>query len=53
MRLILIALLTLPLIACGSAEEATSTAGGGGDGFPVTVEHKFGATTVEREPERS
>ena len=52
MRLILIALLTLPLIACGSAGEATSTAGGGGDGFPVTVEHKFGSTTVEQEPER-
>ena len=36
----------------GGAESASSPAGGATDGFPVTIEHAFGETTIESEPER-
>ena len=52
LRLVLLALLALPLAACGTEEESPATAGASGGGFPVTVEHKFGRTTVEKAPER-
>lgn len=46
----------LPLTACGNADDGSSessppsqTAEGA---FPVTVEHEFGSTTIEEEPER-
>jgi iron complex transport system substrate-binding protein len=45
----------LVLAGCGSASEGAGDAGteseGGGD-FPVTVEHAFGETTIEEQPER-
>jgi iron complex transport system substrate-binding protein len=52
LRLILLALLALPLAACGSDPESSASSSGPSGGFPVTVEHKFGKTTVEKEPER-
>ncbi|MCF6509856.1 iron-siderophore ABC transporter substrate-binding protein [Blastococcus sp. MG754426] len=46
----------LPLTACGGTEETAATGGGGGDAagsaFPVTLEHAFGSTEVQAEPER-
>jgi iron complex transport system substrate-binding protein len=56
--LALLAVLTaVPFAACGSDDETTtgtSTAGGEGAGgaFPVTIEHKYGSTTIESAPER-
>ena len=53
LRLILLALLALPLAACGSKAESPAGASAASSGaFPVTVEHKFGETTVEQAPER-
>jgi iron complex transport system substrate-binding protein len=54
-RLALATLLMGSVAACGSG--STSSSGGDGgeapDGaFPVTIEHKFGSTTIESEPER-
>jgi iron complex transport system substrate-binding protein len=52
-------LLGATLTACGSPEEdAPDNAGGSADNsapeeaFPVTIEHRFGATTIEEEPQR-
>jgi iron complex transport system substrate-binding protein len=48
-------LLALSLAACGGDDEATTAAAGSkpaAGAFPVTVRHKFGTTTVEREPKR-
>lgn len=48
----------LPLVAitaaCGSSSEAASPAAApeAGSAFPVSVEHKYGTTTVEEEPTR-
>ena len=53
----------LTLAACGSSgdddsaesdngSESEPESGANGDAFPVTVEHKYGETTVESEPER-
>lgn len=64
--LLLLALLPLSLLAaCGDDDAATDTGGdvegadgaegseGDGDAtFPVTIEHKYGSTTIESEPER-
>ncbi|HKG66136.1 MAG TPA: ABC transporter substrate-binding protein [Solirubrobacteraceae bacterium] len=52
LRLVLLALLALPLAACGSEEDLPAGAAAWGGAFPVTVEHKFGKTTVEKAPER-
>ena len=55
---ILAALLcTVLLAACGSDEETTAApaaAAGPAEqsAFPVTIEHKYGSTTIERAPER-
>ncbi|MGY1602506.1 iron-siderophore ABC transporter substrate-binding protein [Geodermatophilus sp. SYSU D00815] len=49
-----LAALTL-LVGCGSSEEPAEEATGSGaaDGaFPVTIDHVFGDTTIEEEPER-
>ncbi|GAA3180023.1 iron-siderophore ABC transporter substrate-binding protein [Blastococcus jejuensis] len=43
------------LVGCGaSADETTETssANGSSDAFPVTIEHTFGETTIEEQPER-
>jgi iron complex transport system substrate-binding protein len=49
-------LIAAPLAACGSDDETTATsapAGGGSDGaFPVTIDHKYGSTTIESAPKR-
>lgn len=54
----------LLLAGCGSSESGsgpssaegggstTAAAGGSGEGFPVTIEHKYGETTIEEAPER-
>ncbi|WP_017584846.1 ABC transporter substrate-binding protein [Nocardiopsis ganjiahuensis] len=46
----------LPLTACGTADDGppeTGSASRTAEGaFPVTIEHEFGSTTVEEEPER-
>ena len=56
MRLLLplVALAALLPAGCGSddAEQTASPAAEKGGAFPASVEHKFGTTTVEREPER-
>jgi iron complex transport system substrate-binding protein len=52
LRLALLALLALPLAACGSEGDLPAGAAASGGAFPVTVEHKFGKTTVEKAPER-
>ncbi|MEI4280047.1 iron-siderophore ABC transporter substrate-binding protein [Klenkia terrae] len=52
-RLAAVALAGLLLAGCGSStEDGGADAPAGGDGFPVTVEHAFGSTTVESEPTR-
>jgi iron complex transport system substrate-binding protein len=54
--LILLALLSaVALAACGSDDEtpAENTASGAAAGaFPVTIDHKYGSTTIEKAPER-
>ena len=55
LTLVLSALL---LAACGSGDDDSSSnassTGGGAEprAFPVTIEHKYGSTTIEAEPER-
>ncbi|MEV6369010.1 iron-siderophore ABC transporter substrate-binding protein [Micromonospora musae] len=46
--------LVLLLSACGGGSEppATSSSGTASDSFPVSIEHKFGTTTVPTEPKR-
>lgn len=49
--------LTLSLAACGSDSEDESTSEGSeapaaADAFPVTIEHVYGETTIEEQPER-
>jgi iron complex transport system substrate-binding protein len=54
------ALALLGLAACGSSDDDEPTAGTPGTAaeaegeaaFPVTIEHKYGETTIEEEPER-
>lgn len=49
---------TMLLAACGDDEESGSSADAGttasesSDAFPVTITHKFGETTIEKEPKR-
>ncbi|KJQ54258.1 iron-siderophore ABC transporter substrate-binding protein [Microbacterium sp. SA39] len=50
------AALVVGLVACSSnAPESTASAGGNpasDDAFPVTIEHVYGETTIEKKPER-
>jgi iron complex transport system substrate-binding protein len=47
------ALALVPILGCGSDPEPTARAGEpAGAGFPATVEHKFGTTTIDAEPKR-
>jgi iron complex transport system substrate-binding protein len=44
-------------VGCGSDSDASSSSEGGsteakGGAFPVTIEHKYGETTIEQRPER-
>jgi iron complex transport system substrate-binding protein len=54
--LLLASLLAVSLAACGEDDEPSSEpAAGGGESssaFPVTVEHKFGSTEIQEQPER-
>ena len=55
--LLAIALLTLTIAGCGSDDDtastaATSTAEASASAFPVTVEHKYGPTTITSAPKR-
>ena len=57
MRLLTVLAAALMIAACGSSETETperdsSTAGAEPGAFPVTIEHKYGSTTIERAPER-
>lgn len=51
----LAALSAVALVGCSSAGADTDAAGAGStssDGFPVTVQHAFGETVIESQPER-
>jgi iron complex transport system substrate-binding protein len=53
LRSALAAVVVLVLAGCGSGDDATAPAAAQPSGaFPVTIEHAFGATTIERTPER-
>lgn len=46
------ALLVLPLSACGAESAGPAAAAGGADFEPVSIEHAFGTTEIEAEPQR-
>ena len=53
MRLLIPLVAALALAACGSDEQARAPQQSAAQSaFPVTVQHKFGSTTVERAPKR-
>jgi iron complex transport system substrate-binding protein len=45
-------LLALSLAACGESDSEPAATGGATSAFPVTVEHKFGATEIPSAPKR-
>ena len=52
-RVLPVLLVAVLFAACGSSEDGSSAPAGPAEtGFPATVEHEFGTTTVESEPER-
>ncbi|MFF0483400.1 ABC transporter substrate-binding protein, partial [Streptomyces sp. NPDC004435] len=58
-RVAVAAVAALALSACGggtekaeSKPEATTSGSGAPSAFPVTVEHKYGSTTIDKEPKR-
>ena len=46
------ATIAVSLTACSTTPEAPVSASGGDGTFPVTIEHAFGSTTIETQPER-
>lgn len=44
--------LTLGLGACSNDDAKTDAAAPAGDGFPVTIDHLFGSTTIKTKPKR-
>jgi iron complex transport system substrate-binding protein len=44
--------LSVAVAACGAATPAPAPPAGGEGRFPVTVAHKYGTTTIPREPAR-
>lgn len=53
-RILAAATLAFGLAACGSSDDSgdDTDAGTSGDAFPVTIEHQWGSTTIEKQPER-
>jgi iron complex transport system substrate-binding protein len=56
-RLVAAAVAALVLSACGGGTDGTASkpsqeTGAGSAAFPVTVEHKYGSTTIESEPKK-
>lgn len=45
------AALAVTMTACSSSDDDASS-GTGGEGFPITIEHALGTTTIEKAPER-
>ena len=57
MRRLILLLACAALAACGSDDASTSSSSGASTSadagaFPVTIEHKYGSTTIEKAPER-
>jgi iron complex transport system substrate-binding protein len=50
----MLAVAAIALVGCSSAvaDDADDTAAGSSDGFPVTIEHAYGETVIESQPER-
>ncbi len=46
------AALLLSGCATGASDSDSSSVDSGGEGFPVTIEHAYGETTIESKPER-
>ncbi|MGO3325795.1 iron-siderophore ABC transporter substrate-binding protein [Gordonia sp. (in: high G+C Gram-positive bacteria)] len=52
LSLVCAAALAVTATACSSSDDDASPGGTGGDGFPVTIEHALGTTTIDAPPER-
>ena len=51
-RLVSVAVLVVAATACGSSDDTSTTAAESDGAFPVTIEHLYGETTIEKAPER-
>jgi len=54
-RILAAATLAFGLAACGSSDDSdtdTGTGAASGGAFPVTIEHQYGSTTIQEQPER-
>jgi iron complex transport system substrate-binding protein len=56
LALLAVLLLAAPLSACGSDNDSSASSGSAApaeeSAFPVTIDHKYGSTTIESAPER-